>query len=140
MEILLGEGELAGEPVLRIRDLRVGTADGDIVRGVDLEIARGQVVGLVGESGCGTTTLALSIAGLLGTSRRVLGGSIAFEGETIVDTGTDRTQPLRGGRVGFVPQDPFGALDPLRHVGPQLARPLRLHRRMSEEGALDRIS
>jgi ABC-type glutathione transport system ATPase component len=51
MEILLGEGGLAGRPVLRIRDLRVGTADGDIVRGVDLEIARGQVVGLVGESG-----------------------------------------------------------------------------------------
>jgi oligopeptide/dipeptide ABC transporter ATP-binding protein len=140
MEILLGEGGLAGGPVLRIRDLRVGTADGDIVRGVDLEIARGQIVGLVGESGCGKTTLGLSIAGLLGTSRRVLGGSIAFEGETIVDAGTDRTQPLRGGRIGFVPQDPFGALDPLRHVGPQLARPLRLHRGLSEEAALDRIS
>src|SRR3989442_11619777 len=77
---------------------------------------------------------------LLGTSRRVVGGSIEFEGQTIVDQSTDRTAPLRGGRIGFVPQDPFGALDPLRHVGPQLARPLRLHRGMSEDAALDRIS
>ncbi len=68
-----------------------------------------------------------------------MGGSIEFEGETIVDVQMDRTQPLRGGRIGFVPQDPFGALDPLRHVGPQLARPLRLHRGLTEEAALDRI-
>ena len=47
---------------------------------------------------------------------------------------------MRGGRIGFVPQDPFGALDPIRHVGPQLARPLRLHRGLSEEAALDQIS
>jgi oligopeptide/dipeptide ABC transporter ATP-binding protein len=136
---LLGEDELTGGPVLRIRDLRVGTAEGEIVRGADLEVAPGQVVGLVGESGCGKTTLALAIAGLLGSSRRVLGGSITFEGETIVDADTDRTESLRGSRIGFVPQDPFGALDPLRHVGPQLARPLRLHRGVSEKVALEEI-
>lgn len=79
------------------------------------------------------------MTGLLGTARRVVGGSIEFEGETVVDPTTDRTAQLRGDRVGFVPQDPFGALDPLGHVGPQLARPLRLHRRMTEDGALRRI-
>ena len=79
------------------------------------------------------------MTGLLGTGRQIVGGSIEFEGETIVDSVTDRTAPLRGDRIGFVPQDPFGALDPLRHVGPQLARPLRLHRRMSEDAALGRI-
>ena len=77
--------------------------------------------------------------GLLGSGRRVLGGSITFEGETIVDAETDRTQPLRGGGIGFVPQDPFGALDPLRRVGPQLARPLRLHGGASEQAALVKI-
>lgn len=81
----------------------------------------------------------MAVTGLLGTNRWVLGGSIEFEGEKIVDPSTDRTAPLRGDRIGFVPQDPFGALDPLRHVGPQLARPLRLHRGMSEAAALRRI-
>jgi oligopeptide/dipeptide ABC transporter ATP-binding protein len=81
----------------------------------------------------------LAIAGLLGSGRRVLGGSIEFEGETIVDAQTDKTQRLRGVRIGFVPQDPFGALDPLLHVGPQLARPLRLHRGLSKDVAVERI-
>jgi oligopeptide/dipeptide ABC transporter ATP-binding protein len=94
---------------------------------------------LVGESGCGKTTLGLAVAGLLGPGRRVVGGSIEFEGGTIVDATTDATRPLRGGRIGFVPQDPFGALDPLRHVGPQLARPLRLHRGLSQDAALTRV-
>jgi oligopeptide/dipeptide ABC transporter ATP-binding protein len=79
------------------------------------------------------------VAGLLGTGRRVVGGSIEFRGSTIVDATTDRTRDLRGGQIGFVPQDPFGALDPLRHVGPQLARPLRLHKGMSQDAALDRV-
>jgi oligopeptide/dipeptide ABC transporter ATP-binding protein len=136
---VLGEGELTSEPILRIRDLRVGTADGDIVRGADLEVAQGEIVGLVGESGCGKTTLGLAVTGLLGSARRVTAGAIAFEGTTIVDPTTDRSAPLRGDRIGFVPQDPFGALDPLRRVGPQLARPLRLHRGMSEDAALDRV-
>ena len=52
---------------------------------------------------------------------------------------TDRTALLRGDRIGFIPQDPFSALDPLRHVGPQLARPLRRHRGLTEEAALDRV-
>ena len=136
---MLGDVELTGEPVLQIRDLRVGAASGDIVRGADLEVGQGEIVGLVGESGCGKTTLGLAIGGLLGTSRRVVGGSIAFEGETIVDVDTDRTVPLRGDRIGFVPQDPFGALDPLRHVGPQLARPLRRHRGLTDGAAQDRV-
>jgi oligopeptide/dipeptide ABC transporter ATP-binding protein len=139
LEVLLGEGELNRTPVLRVRDLRVGTADGEIVRGVDLEVGRGEVVGLVGESGCGKTTLGLAVAGLLGEGRRVLGGTIGFEGETVVEGGVDRTASVRGDRIGFVPQDPFGALDPLRHVGPQLARPLQLHRGLSEHEAWDRV-
>jgi len=125
--------------VLSVRGLRVGTDDGQIVRGVDLDVAQGEIVGLVGESGCGKTTLGLASAGLLAPGVRVLDGWVALDGERIVDAKVDRTGPLRGDRIGFVPQDPFGALDPLRRVGPQLARPLRLHRGLSQAAALDRV-
>jgi oligopeptide/dipeptide ABC transporter ATP-binding protein len=83
--------------------------------------------------------MGLAIAGLLGPSRSVTGGRIAISGETIVEPGVDRTGPLRGWRVGFVPQDPFAALDPLRRVGAQLARPLQLHRGWSRAKAMSRV-
>lgn len=94
---------------------------------------------MVGESGCGKTTLGLAIAGLLGPSRWVTGGRIAISGESIVQPGVDRTGPFRGGRIGFVPQDPFAALDPLRRVGAQLARPLQLHRGFSRAESMSRV-
>jgi peptide/nickel transport system ATP-binding protein len=113
-------------PVLRVSDLRVATPEGDILRGVDLVVSRREVVGLLGESGCGKTTLALAIAGLLRGDRRVVGGSIEFDGSVVVAPGVDRTASLRGSRIGFVPQDPFSALDPLRRIGPQVGRGLVL--------------
>jgi oligopeptide/dipeptide ABC transporter ATP-binding protein len=113
-------------PVLRVSHLRVATAAGDILRGVDFEVARNEIAGLLGESGCGKTTLALAIAGLLRGERRVVGGSIALQGDTVVKPGVDRTAELRGSLIGFVPQDPFSALDPLRRIGPQVGRGLVL--------------
>ena len=100
-------------PLLSVCDLRVATPEGEIVRGVDLDVGRREVVGLLGESGCGKTTLALAIAGLLRGGRIVVGGSVELEGMTTVTPTLDRTAELRGTRIGFVPQDPFSALDPL---------------------------
>jgi len=94
---------------------------------VDLVVESGTVTGIVGESGSGKTTLGLAVLGLLGRGRWVAAGEIRFAGGLIVAPGADQTAPLRGRRIGYVPQDPFRAFDPLRRVGPQIRRPLERH-------------
>jgi oligopeptide/dipeptide ABC transporter ATP-binding protein len=97
------------------------------------------VVGVVGESGCGKSTLGLAILGLLGRTREITEGEIHLGDERIGGPGFDRTAGLRGTRISFVPQDPFRSLDPLRRVGPQVRRPLQLHRGLSAREADARV-
>ena len=80
------------------------------------------------------------MAGLLDPARWVTGGEVLLHGNTIVASEIDRTAEFRGGAIGFVPQDPFSALDPLRRVGPQLSRALQLHRGLSRAVAAERIA
>jgi oligopeptide/dipeptide ABC transporter ATP-binding protein len=126
-------------PLLAVEGLRVSAASGDILRGVDLAVPRGAVTGVVGESGCGKTTMGLAILGLLGRTRSITDGQIRLEGEIIGAPGTDATATLRGTRISFVPQDPFRSFDPLRRIGPQVRRPLELHRGLSTDEADARI-
>jgi oligopeptide/dipeptide ABC transporter ATP-binding protein len=97
-------------------------------------------VGVVGESGSGKTTLGLAVLGLLGRSRRISAGEIRLDGELIGAAGYDRTAALRGARFGFVPQDPFRSFDPLRRIGPQVRRPLELHRGLPAAAAEARVA
>ena len=94
---------------------------------------------MVGESGCGKTTLGLAVLGLLGRTRSITAGEIRLDGEVIGSSEVDATAALRGTRVSFVPQDPFRSFDPLRRVGPQVRRPLELHRGLSSSEADARV-
>jgi oligopeptide/dipeptide ABC transporter ATP-binding protein len=96
-------------------------------------------VGVVGESGCGKTTLGLAVLGLLGQTRWITSGEIRLAGRPIGAPGLNDTARLRGTRISFVPQDPFRSFDPLRRVGPQVRRPLELHRGLSSTAADERV-
>lgn len=127
------------DPLLRVEDLRIayrsGTGLSPALRGVSIDVGRGEVVALVGESGSGKSTLAHAVIGLLGDSARIESGTVDFAGER-VDPGDEKAlRRLRGARVGFVPQDPGLSLNPVQRVGDQVAEALLVHRLADRRGA-----
>ena len=93
---------------------------------VSLTIRRGEIMGLVGESGCGKTTLARTILGALPPNARSSGTAIAFDGRDLLTIDTrEAAEEIRGRAITFVPQDPFSAFNPLFTVGDQISEVLR---------------
>jgi peptide/nickel transport system ATP-binding protein len=124
------------EPLLQVHNLTVGYGrDGArrllAVRDMSFGIAPGEAVGLLGESGCGKTTLALSLLRLLPPSGRVLGGSIIFRGTDLLRLRERELQRVRGAGISMVYQEPGMALNPVLRVGAQVAEVLRAHEPLS---------
>jgi oligopeptide/dipeptide ABC transporter ATP-binding protein len=111
-------------PVLAVRDLtvefRTGRGRLKALRHVNLEVPKGEIVGIVGESGCGKSTLVAAVLGLLAANGEVASGEILFEGEDIVAMSPQRLQALRGDRLSVVFQDPMTALNPVLSIGTQM--------------------
>ncbi|HVC61629.1 MAG TPA: ABC transporter ATP-binding protein [Acetobacteraceae bacterium] len=119
-------------PLLRIRDLRVSIRTdagvASILDGVDLSLERGRILGVAGESGCGKSTLIRTIMGILPNNARVESGEVMFEGEDLlVFSEAELNGQVRGSRIGFIPQDPLLALNPVFKVGTQLLEIMRDH-------------
>jgi oligopeptide/dipeptide ABC transporter ATP-binding protein len=111
-------------------DLTLPTENGParVLDHASLRIREGEVAGLVGESGCGKSTLVKSILGILPAGARVLGGSILFDGQDLLKLDESTlTRDFRSSRIGFVPQDPFQAFNPLFRVGTQILDVMRWH-------------
>ncbi|MEU4331562.1 dipeptide/oligopeptide/nickel ABC transporter permease/ATP-binding protein [Nonomuraea dietziae] len=128
--------------LLSVRDLAVAyPGTGEVVRGVDLDVRAGEIVGLVGESGSGKTQTAFSILGILPEKGRVSRGSITIEGQEIVGLPERAHRALRGTLVAYVPQEPMSNLDPAFTIGSQLVEPIRyklgLRRAEATRRALD---
>ena len=107
------------------------------VDGVDLTIAAGEAVALVGESGCGKSMTALSIVRLLRSPARIDAGRILFEGIDLAGAPESQLRAIRGARIGMVFQDPMTFLNPLRTVGSQVAEAVRVHQGASRRAAFD---
>ena len=104
------------EPVIRVANLKVAYRHADswvrVLHGVDFAIARGEVLGLVGESGCGKSTVGLQLLGYRHPNSRVEGGQVLFKGQDLLSLRRRDLDRLRGNRIGFVPQNPTTALNP----------------------------
>jgi peptide/nickel transport system ATP-binding protein len=112
--------------VLEVRDLTVTLGTSPVVRGVDLTLRRGEVLGLVGESGTGKTLTALALMGLAPADARV-GGSVRLLGEELLGLPVRELARIRGRRIAMVFQDPLHAFTPVQRVGDQIAEALRIH-------------
>jgi peptide/nickel transport system ATP-binding protein len=116
---------MTAETLLDISDLRIGfqTESGvaRVLDGVNLAVGRGRIMGLVGESGCGKTTLARAVLAILAPNAVVERGTIRFDGQDLLGMpGARFDREVKGRRITFVPQDPYGAFNPLFRVGPQI--------------------
>lgn len=105
------------------------------VDGVSFTIGEGELLGLVGESGCGKSITALSIMRLISKPGKIAGGSIKFKGEELTTALNERLREIRGNDIAMIFQDPMTSLNPVFTVGEQIAEALRLHRKLDRKAA-----
>jgi peptide/nickel transport system ATP-binding protein len=118
--------------VLKVSGLSIGIRKNKkllpAVSDISFEVEEGEILGIVGESGCGKSLTALSIAGLLSPPAEVCGGRAVFQnGKDLLGLGEEELCRLRGKELSFVFQEPFSSLNPLMRIGAQIAETLELH-------------
>src|SRR5688500_10137101 len=104
---------------------------------VSFHIDEGELLGLVGESGCGKSITALSVMRLIAPPGRIVGGEVLFKGEDLLKVSNERMREIRGDDISMIFQDPMTSLNPVYTVGEQIAEALRLHRKLNKKDAWD---
>jgi peptide/nickel transport system ATP-binding protein len=133
---------MSDTPLLQIRDLQVGfdTDSGLLlaVRGLDLDIYQGEIVALVGESGCGKSITALSILNLINPPARITAGEILFKNEDVLTMNSLRLNSYRGAEAAMIFQEPMTALNPVFTIGTQISEVLLTHGAWSKASAREK--
>jgi len=128
--------------LLEVRGLKTYffTEDGVVkaVDGVDLVIKRGEVLGLVGESGCGKSVTSLSIMGLIAQPGEIIEGEVFFDGRNLIELPESEMTKIRGNRISMIFQQPITSLNPVFTIGDQVAEVLRIHEWVEKEAAWNR--
>jgi len=128
-------------PLLSVRDLRVSfaTDDGQVraVDGVSFDLDAGEVLAIVGESGCGKSVTAQTLIGLTRSPNTTITGSVLFDGRDLTTLADNELQKLRGARIAMVFQDPMTSLNPVYRVGDQIVEAIRAHRDIPKARALE---
>jgi len=130
------------QPVISVNHLAIAyeTNAGDVhaVRDVTFDIARGETLGLVGESGCGKSTVAYGLVNYLGRNGKIAGGDIVFQGQSLVGRSPEQVRKLRGNQISMVYQDPMTSLNPVMPIGEQMTEVLTVHQNLSGDAARTR--
>ncbi|MBU6334434.1 MAG: ABC transporter ATP-binding protein [Chloroflexi bacterium] len=131
--------DAAAPPLLEVRGLKTHffTEEGVVqaVDGVDLELRRGETLGLVGESGSGKSVTSLSIMRLIAYPGRIVEGSVHFDGRDLAGLDDEAMRQIRGNRISMVFQQPTTCLNPVFRVGEQIIEALQIHRSLTREAA-----
>ena len=130
------------EPVLSVQNLRVEfTTRRGVLRAIDgisFDIAKGEVLGVVGESGAGKSVTGNAVIGLIDAPGRIAGGEIRLSGRRIDNLPAEEMRKIRGKRIGMIFQDPLTSLNPLYKIGEQIIETIRTHSNLSESAARKR--
>jgi len=124
------------ENILEIKNLNLFFGEYQALYDVNLELKKGVMHALVGESGCGKTMTAMSVMRLLPKAARIEQGKILFKGENLLEYKESQMRDLRGNKIALIPQDPMTSLNPLYTIGNQLVESIRAHSKTSERQAL----
>jgi len=129
--------------LLDIKDLKTYffTAEGVVkaVDGVSFKMARGEALGLVGESGCGKSTTAHSIMRLVRPPGRIVDGEIWFDGENLLEISEGKMREIRGGRIAMIFQNPATSMNPVYTVGNQIAEAIKLHQDVQKREVMGKV-
>lgn len=129
------------QPLLKVRNLKTYfyTDDGVVkaVDGVDFEVRSGEILGLVGESGCGKSVTSFSILQLVDDPGRIVNGEIYFEGRDLLELSEAEMVHMRGNRISMIFQQPQSSLNPVFTVGAQVAEVFQIHKKMKKKAAWD---
>lgn len=131
------------QPILEVKGLKTSffTDDGELpaVDGIDFSVGEGEILGIVGESGCGKSVTSLSIMGLLPSPPgKIVGGGIYFKGKDISHAKESKMRKLRGNEIAMIFQEPMTSLNPVFTIGDQLMEAIRLHNRLSKKELIER--
>ncbi len=128
--------------ILEVKHLKTYfyTEDGVVraVDGIDFTVRRGEVLGIVGESGCGKSVTSLSIMRLVGVPGKILEGEILFDGQNLLKLPENEMVHIRGNRISMIFQQPQSSLNPVFRVGDQIAEVLDIHRSLGREAGWTR--
>jgi oligopeptide/dipeptide ABC transporter ATP-binding protein len=129
-------------PLLEITNLATAfptqTGLARAVDDVSLSVDRGQVLGIVGESGCGKSITSLSILRLIPPPGKIIAGKILLNGQNLLDLPESQMRSIRGNKIALIPQDPMTSLNPVYTVGAQIMEAIELHQKVSKQEAKKR--